>query len=235
MATILIAWELGGGLGHLSMLDPPAREWLRRGHRVVAALRDLSRAEEVFAGSGVEYLQSPLRTRRVADPFPSPCTFPQILHNVGLANLPEMRAVLGAWRTIYDTVRPDLVVFDHAPSAILAARGRDFVQAATGTGFCVPPDVFPFPDWRPWHKTPPEQLQRDEVALLAALNQLLAEAGQPPLERIGQLYGDLDEPMLTTFAELDHYGPRAAARYWGVWHSMRGATPQWPVAQGPRV
>jgi UDP:flavonoid glycosyltransferase YjiC (YdhE family) len=37
MATILLTWELGAGLGHLVNLLPLARGLLQRGHRVYAA------------------------------------------------------------------------------------------------------------------------------------------------------------------------------------------------------
>ncbi len=39
MSTILFAWELGGGLGHLVQLRPPAEALAARGHRVLAAVR----------------------------------------------------------------------------------------------------------------------------------------------------------------------------------------------------
>lgn len=44
MATVLVTWELGGGLGHLLPLEPLVRGLSERGHRVAVALRDLSRA-----------------------------------------------------------------------------------------------------------------------------------------------------------------------------------------------
>ena len=34
MARILLAWELGGGLGHVTRLEPLARELVRQGHDV---------------------------------------------------------------------------------------------------------------------------------------------------------------------------------------------------------
>jgi hypothetical protein len=59
MATILLAWELGGGLGHFMNLRPVADGLARRGHRVVAALRDLSSARRFLPNQDVTLLQAP--------------------------------------------------------------------------------------------------------------------------------------------------------------------------------
>lgn len=59
MSTILFAWELGGGLGHLMQMRPIAHGLLARGHRIAAALKDLFRARQVF-GPDVPLLQAPI-------------------------------------------------------------------------------------------------------------------------------------------------------------------------------
>ena len=122
MAQILFAWELGGGLGHLTPLVPLVRRLRECGHRVVAAARDLSRIDTLFAGIDVTYLQAPVKMARSADQFDPPRTFAHILHNNGFAQPAELRAMAGAWRSLYRLVDPDLVVFDHSPTALLAAR-----------------------------------------------------------------------------------------------------------------
>ena len=48
MATILLTWELGGGLGHLANLGPIAGLLTDRGHRVCAALRHPSSANGIL-------------------------------------------------------------------------------------------------------------------------------------------------------------------------------------------
>ena len=64
MRTVLLAWEVGGGLGHLINLLPLARGLSGRGHRVVAVLRDLSKVEHVFQNIDIEILQAPKRPQR---------------------------------------------------------------------------------------------------------------------------------------------------------------------------
>jgi hypothetical protein len=49
--NVFLTWELGTGLGHLIDLLPLVQGLPQRGHRVFAAMQDLSKAERVF-GSG---------------------------------------------------------------------------------------------------------------------------------------------------------------------------------------
>jgi hypothetical protein len=236
MATTLLTWELGGGLGHLMTLLPVARALRQQGHRVVVALCDLSYANKVFGGLNVACLQAPIMTRAAGLRFEPPRTFPHILWNSGFGNFDELLIMTGAWRSLYEFVRPELIVFDHSPTALLAARDFPARKALIGIGFCNPPDVYPMPDLRPWLSQDSTWLQQDEDRVLQNANRVLASRGQTPLEQLSQLYREVDETFLTTFKELDtYYGHRDLARYWGDWPSPGGKAPTWPRGQGKRV
>ena len=62
MAKILVVWELGGGLGHVSRVRSVVDSLADRGHRVVVALRDVSHATSVFRNPEVWIAQSPFLT-----------------------------------------------------------------------------------------------------------------------------------------------------------------------------
>ena len=114
----------------------------------------------------------------------------------------------GAWRNLFLSVRPDLIVFDHSPTALLAACGLAAKKAMIGTGFFCPLDGYPLPDLRPWLHEGKERLRDDENHVLANANQVLAAWGQPPLKRISRLFHEVDEQFLVTLPELDHYQGR---------------------------
>jgi hypothetical protein len=94
MGTILVAWELGGGLGHLVRARPVVSRLLAAGHKIVAIVRDLARMELVFgdlagsmpgrdacdgasgvscrapqAAGAIEYCQAPVKLSRGPDPI----------------------------------------------------------------------------------------------------------------------------------------------------------------------
>jgi hypothetical protein len=147
MGTVLLTWELGAGIGHLMRLRPIGEELIRRGHRVVAAVRDLTGVGEAFAGSGIAWMPAPIIPRRGPAFFAPTHGFAQILGNIGFASAPMLATLFAAWNTIFDAVRPDLVVADHSPTALLALRGRPIRRVNMGLGFFCPPDAFPLPIW----------------------------------------------------------------------------------------
>jgi hypothetical protein len=146
----------------------------------------------------------------------------------------EFRAQVSAWRTIFDLVRPDLLVCDHSPTALLAARGYSFKRAIVGSGFFCPPPGPPLPAFAGQSA---EETFAHEAKLVDHVNRVLRSFKAPPLEFLGQLYSEIDEIALTTFAELDHFGPREGTRYWGAWPSGIGERDgfDWPTGEGPKV
>jgi hypothetical protein len=235
MKTIFLAWELGGGLGHLTNLLPLVEGFHKQGHRVVAALKDLSAAPRLFAGLDVAYLQAPHKTRKADRPIEPPRTFAHILHNSGFGELDELRALVAAWRGLFDYTRPDLIIFDHSPTALLAAQSFSAKRAVIGCGFCCPVDEFPLRDLRDWLPDASAQLKQEEDRVLANVNQIQAAAGQPPLPRLASLYRRVDENFLTTFPELDHFPGRQGTEYWGPGPNLHGKPPVWPAGPGKRI
>lgn len=236
MATVLMAWELGGGLGHVTVLAPLAERLLGAGHRVVLAVRDVSAAQLVFGDSNVQILQAPHHEGGVRHPIEPPSTLAHTIYNCAAGDPTLLRGLARAWGALFDLVAPDLVVFDHAPTALVAARERNFKKVTVGTGHCCPPPVEHFPDWRrldvPGRA---QQLADDEARTLGNINQLLEGQSKAPLERLSDLYTDVDDTLLTTLAELDHFSGRENADYFGTWVEPRGAPANWPSGVGPRV
>ena len=235
MATILIAWELGGGLGHLTPLVPIVRTLRDRGHRIFAVVRDLSQVRQVFSGLDLTCLQAPVKISKSADKIDPVRSFAHILHNCGFSDADELYSMAEGWRLLYEFVSPDLILFDHAPTALLASRACPARRAVIGTGFCCPPDVSPLPDFRSWLPDASAQLRRDEEHVLANANHVLTLWGQNPLKQLSHLYRDVDHAFVTTFPELDHYPNRGPAEYYGTWPTRGGARPEWPDVRGKRI
>jgi len=236
MANILMTWELGGGLGHLMPMRGVGEELARRGHHVIAAVRDLSRVRSSFINSGIDYLPAPIIARRGKPPFEKTAGFCHILSNVGFSDDSALRTLFSAWNTLYRVVQPDLVITDHSPTALLAMRGKPIRRVNMGLAFYCPPDMFPLPSWEKglWADRM-MKLAEDERELTHKVNTMLGEFRRPALGRLGEIFSDVQETILATYREFDHFPDRPASRYWGHWHAGMGAPPKWPQGKGPKV
>ena len=235
MAVILFAWELGGGMGHIMRIKPLVEDLLANGHRVFLALRDLSSAHVAFGGLGALLLQAPSLHGYRSPPYPAPCTYPQIIADAGFGDDCLLGNHAVAWRNLYRCVRPDLIVSDHSPTAVLAARGLPAKLVLIGTGFIVPPDSCPYPDLREPPQIAVEELHKQEAQIVQRINGVLRAWRQRPLERLSELFSQVAERILATFEELDHYRGRPTTRYWGSVTASGGKMPQWPAGPGPKV
>jgi UDP:flavonoid glycosyltransferase YjiC (YdhE family) len=235
VVNILFTWELGGGLGHMIPARPLVEGLAARGHRLFVALRELAPAAGVFGHMGTSLLQAPFRHSRPGA-FSHTPSFAHVLSNIGFGDDGELFALVSAWRNLIGFVRPSVIVFDHSPTALLAARHFPGVKkVVVGLGFFCPPDIAP---WPALVAGPVDvgTLMEHETRVLATVNRLLARSKLPPLNRLGQLYGDVDDTFLQTFEELDHYPGRPdGTAYYGPVHSPGGVAPAWPDGEGPRV
>jgi UDP:flavonoid glycosyltransferase YjiC (YdhE family) len=235
MANFLFCWELGGGLGHVGRLAPLAQRLASRGHTLSVALREPRHGPEHFPSQRLFAApqESPARTNRIVEPS----TFADILHNAGAGDRATLNRVVAAWRAIFDEAKPDVLVLDFSPLALLASQGFAMTTILLATGHACPPDVAPLPDCCPWRNSYSDRLARTEQRVLESLNQQLAAQDQPLLERVAQLFTRVAANWLTTFPELDHYPLRPAGQheYVGVWSDLSAVKPHWPHGDGPRI
>lgn len=228
-----MAWELGAGYGHLGPLLTLARPLQAAGHRVSFAVRDVVGAEAVLGGSGMPFYAAPANFSPAGDTVLH--SYAQILRSTAFNHEQELRARVRAWQALFDLVTPDLLVCDHAPTALLAARGRDIRCVVTGNGFVIPPDVAPLPELRSWEPQAPAVRAAVEAQALDMANAVLARTGGARLGKLADLYNSAT-PALFTLRELDNYAAlRGATVYRGILPGPGGETPRWPEGPGKRV
>ena len=75
-----------------------------------------------------------------------------------------------AWITLLALVKPDTVIADHAPTALLAAHIAGIPCVAFGSGFEIPPQVIPMPTIRPWESIDIAKLEQSEKLVLGQVN-----------------------------------------------------------------
>lgn len=232
MARIVMCWELGGDLGHIARMKPLAEALHARGHEVSFIVRETIGAERLLDPGKFRWLQAPIQPEAVRPGKLPTLNFTHVMHNVGFH---DARALLGrmrAWRNLYDSLGAELLVFDHSPTALLAARGYPARRILLGTGFGVPPVAYPLPAFMTG--TDAATLMADEDIVAARINEALAALGAPGIGRVAELYAS-DAKVVFSLRELDHYGAREDVEYWGPTAQNTGLAPDWPAAEGRRV
>ena len=231
MSKFLLAWELGGALGHLAALRALATPLVERGHEVLLALRDLKHAPQFFPDW--DCLAAPLHRTQGPASIAEPSTFADILATSGWSDAQELEARVGQWHGVFDDFQPDAVVCNFAPTAVLAAQGRSARVVLFGTGFHTPPDCSPLPDLCPWRDNYPGRLQFTERQVLNSLNKQLGLQGVAEVERVTELFCRADANLLTTLPEMDHYEDRKNGRIrWAVGRTL-GDGPRLAPRQRP--
>lgn len=201
MARILIGWEFGANRGHAVRLAQIAR-LLRDGrHDIHFAVQQVDTFRPGEA-AGAPVWQAPvtprLLTTGIRPPSRQPLGMGDILARLGMDDAGIVEAMIGAWRRIFEAVRPELVVAEFAPFLLLAARG-EAPTLAVGTGFQTPP-----PEMAAFPQLVDGEAAAQEAATLAAVNAGLAAAGAGPLGALPQVFA-ADRVVTETFAEIDPY------------------------------
>ena len=236
MARFLFAWELGGYLGHLACDAPVAAQLRARGHTVLFALNDLGAGQRMLVPHGIGFIQAPVSKPQETPDLESR-NYGDLLRHVGFHESVTLRSMMAHWHNLMALFEPDLIVADHAPSALLAARMANLPAAQLATGFTLPPFEKPLPVIRPWLDERAGKRREDERVFLTNINVLLREAGRPILKALFELY-DTELPLILSFPELDYFADRrAGVRHTGaVFELDQGDTAEWPAGgNGRRV
>jgi len=188
----------------------------------------------VLGPAGLPFVQAPLAQPGREQPE-GPASYAELLLHQGWHAREPLWALVHGWVNLFRTFRPDLLLADHSPAALLAARAARLPAVQIGNGFELPPAASPLPSIRVWEEVPEARLVASEGSALANANAVFHAFKAPPLERLADLF-DLAGKVYATFAELDHYGERAGVEYVGPAYSLDlGERVDWPLGEGPRV
>jgi hypothetical protein len=198
VSTVLLGWELGAGFGHVTGLLEIARALSQHGLQPVLALRDLRGPWPLLRDCPFPVLQTP-RLSPMGDASFSARSFDDILAASGFGDAEGLASVLRGWDGLLDTVRPSVVVTNHAPALSLAAYGV-IPTVVTGTGFTVPPGNGP---------EFPTLVSGPRSSVVAGwtevVREVLAARDRPAPAHFTELYRDNAYPL--TVPELDPYRP----------------------------
>lgn len=225
MSRIFISWELGANFGHLTRLMPIA-EQLRHEHELFFAVRDTEVAAALLEPQGFPFTQAPFWHGRACLSAP-PINYAELLIAEGYCQQDGLSGMLRSWLSLFRMFQPDAVVADYSPTALLAARIAKIPAVCIDNGFGLPPSIAPLPSIRSWESITEQRLQYAEDTVLRSINSVCHAFGGPALERLADFF-NTEGTVLTTFAELDHYGRRNETEYAGpIFSNAGGQAVQW--------
>lgn len=230
---LLGTWELGKGYGHIAHLAPLAAALKARGHATTVAVRHPATAAAAPGAPFAAILPAPH--------YPLPAvrsptlTYAQVIADGGFADAPAAIALVRDWLALFDRQVPAALVAEHAPLSLLAAHVAGLPAAMVGAGWVVPPRERPLPSLMPWRAVSEAERAAADAAADAVVREVCRAFGAPMLDGLAALIAPLPA-YLTTLPELDPYGPRPGATYYGVMNGFRPrrAAP-WPAGGGRRA
>ncbi|GLK81459.1 glycosyltransferase [Methylopila turkensis] len=202
MRRALLAWEGGGGRGHLVTLKTVA-EALSDRFEFDAALCRMDHAgeiealcEQVFPAAYLWLRDEPRRSSGVGC-----ATWGEYLGDIGFRDQAFLARQIAWWQEVIRVREISLVIGDFAPCALLAARGLGVPACGVGTGYSCPPAAMAeFPVLLGSH---PKRIY-DEAEMLAAVNAAATPLGVPEFDRLPAIY-DCDDQLVRTLPMLDPY------------------------------
>lgn len=231
MSRILLTWELGLNLGHLARLLPIATRLQAHGHSVLVAVREVPAAAAVLGPAGIPFVQAPHLPHGL--PLPERASgYADILLSQGWSDAQVLWGLTQNWHNLLRMFRPDTVVVDYSPTALLATQIAAIPTVLIGNGFELPPAADPLPPFPGFSWATAEKAAGSERIAVDNANMVRKRFGRPGLRSLSALFGGATS-VYVTFPELDHYGARPNARYVGpLLGGLRTERVDWP--QGPK-
>ncbi len=239
MASVILCSELGKGSGHLAKLADYAVELEAQGYSVKLVTHDLHAAHQVSEFVDVAVFQAPIFRDMKAEfgmPDPNYLSFASILRKNGYRDVHTLAPLLRGWLHLQATLNADIVVADHAPTAILAAKLLKIPSIMTGSGFCVPPLVSPMQSIVPWKDTSASEVALEDDTLLHVINDTVSELGFSDLRfaQVKDVFSDSAQ-WIFSIPEMDHYGARDQPYVVRWTNSSPRRVPEWPRARGDKI
>lgn len=216
MARILLCWEIGSDYQHLLSLQSVARFYEGRGYEVWVAGRDVAKLKRLFSDVKIHVVQAPFSdsTAELGLEKQAPRSYADFLRRAGYHHMDALSGLVNAWRTLFSFIQPNLLLFDHAPTALLAARdlvveGRVVAKISVGMPFSVPDDNRPAGVFFSGDLAKSD-IVRYEDDIVKVINKVCIEFSMPRINNLADLFSNLDKSIFQTYSELDHYGYRSA-------------------------
>mgnify|MGYP001545491981 CR=1 FL=1 len=171
MSKILCCWELGDGLGHLGQFYPVINELVRRGHEVYFIVKDLTKVRTFTWDKNVIFLQAPIWLPRLRKAVKNK-SYAEILIYKGYHLPATLHELVAGWINLFGLVKPDILLFGHSPTALLASSGLGIPRVVLSNPFVTPPAGMPLKSVRTWEDVDTQSMEESERYIVSLINRV---------------------------------------------------------------
>lgn len=235
---ILFAWEMGHNYGHVTQIVPVAEALARRGASIHMALRNPAAITPFSTAAEFKVFQAPFQSpgrQKPGTPQTRPLTYADELHKCGYDQASTLASLLYRWQTVFNRIKPQVLIAQAAPTALLASYGMSFRRFSIGGSFDIPPATAPLQPLRYWEPGITREMAARESRMLATINTALHMQHRDPLRNFSDFLVT-EKDFLCTLKEIDHYPGRPDASYYGTLIKTDSGTPlHWAAEATHRV
>jgi hypothetical protein len=209
---ILLAWEFGGGFGHIVSLREIARQ-IAKDHSCEFLFALQKPQNGVSAGlPDRSVIAAPVPRRSAGSKRPKyMATYGEFVSHNLMIDEGAFASCLAGWDKICRDLDPHLIIADYAPGLSLYARGQ-WPVLAIGNGYTLPPpEIACFPPISSLHRA----RSAPEPEIIGRLNKDLEKIRARPIERLPQL-NEADAYGLMTIPIFDPYADQRRQPYLGT-------------------
>ncbi|MCW5730958.1 MAG: hypothetical protein KIT20_09385, partial [Alphaproteobacteria bacterium] len=124
MPRALIAWEMGGGLGHAVRVTGIARALAKAGWQVLVAGRDADALARVAPDAALALIAAPRPPMAGIPPAAGLHSMWDTLLRAGYGDADELARAMAGWAELVRACGAEIVIADFSPALGLWARGR---------------------------------------------------------------------------------------------------------------
>jgi UDP:flavonoid glycosyltransferase YjiC (YdhE family) len=235
MKKLLLCWELGDDFGHLGKYHRISSIFTERGYQVFILLKDLSKVGRFVWPTGVTILYCPQAKLRLQKAPTTQCHAEILLIN-GYHSANTLKYLVLAWRHLFDWINPDVILFDHSPTALLASRDKKIPRIIISDPFVVPPANQPAISLRAGTTSNTEAIEKSEGQVVTVINEVAEELNVAPVKHSSDLFA-VDKTLLYGYQETDIFDhARKNATYIGALIAKGGfKQPRWKQPTSTKI
>lgn len=208
MTNVVLVWEMGTDLGHVTRLDALARRLSSRGHQVTCIFSDVREISRIHSKSEApppyRLLEGPNWQERKQKLSRLPASLTEVLLSVGFYKSQIIVEKLTQWQTVFSSLAPDVILYDYAPTALLATRDLPCQKINLGDPFSTPPARSPLPVFDYGVKMSEANLLISDRRLVETANEALRVLGLREIQIAYDIFA-ADKTFLLSIPELDPF------------------------------